>query len=291
MNYTVICAQATAEQNGRNINENSDEYVKFQKDTKYMLNVISFIDDYIEYEASDYRNCITQNFKQFSVTYKILDVWNSFKYDEPVTPAPVLEVPETPGSHVIAYGLFGKFNEFKDFAARRHIIEKEIAQTLTQIVPEHVPTTPTEPIITRIVLQITLKLNFQSQTVTDLPKLDIEWADHIDPGIRDTFRVNQSGPVVNGDIVIEPYTNPNTGQVATITSMHYKFVEFLFKNDTINREPITKYILQLISNQKEAWKSVWLEIMKPSLFIDFQHCTICMFPIHFFYVFIIAAIL
>ena len=146
-----------------NIDQDSEKYIQFKKDTKYMLNVVSFIDNYIKYEISDYRDCILQKLKQFYVTYEILDVWNSFASDTIITPAPVQPV-NNQGSHVVAYGLFGKFNEMVHFTTKRHVIERSIAHTLTQLVPEISPSPPTLPVIDRVSLPTMYHSPLHNQT-------------------------------------------------------------------------------------------------------------------------------
>ena len=59
-----------------------------------------------------------------------------------------------------------------------------------------------------------------------MPKLASQWADHIEPGIRETYRVNTTGPIIKAQIIIKPYSNQ------LVEDYHYKFMEFIFKNDT-----------------------------------------------------------
>ncbi len=257
-----------ATENGENINENSGKYMRFEKDTKYMLNVISFIDNFIKYEVSDYRHCILEKLKPItSVTYEILDVWNSYKSDDVVTPAPT-HPPDNRGSHVIAYGLFGKFNDMSHFTAKRHVIERKLAHTLTQIVPEMVPAIPARTPINRVSLAIKLEFVTNPKPEVEavlMPKLARQWADHIEPGIRETYRVNITGPILKAQLKIRPYAP------SKVKDYTYDFMEFIFKNGThINRDVISNYILELISNERESWKSIWLEILKPNLIFEFD---------------------
>ena len=97
-----------------------------------------------------------------------------------------------------------------------------------------------------------------------MPKLAAQWADHIEPGIRETYRVNTTGPILKAYIIITAYRSQ------FVTDYTYKFMQFIFKNETINRDVIGDYILELMSNERESWKSVWLEILKPNLVIEYD---------------------
>lgn len=241
------------------------------------------MDNAVLFETSEFRHCVRKGLK---ASINIIDVWATGSEDEMADDPGAPPNPE-PGSHVIAYGMFGKFFEFESFANRRHIVAKQLTKTLAAVSKEIVQQ-DLYAVELKIPIEITLtranQCNQLDQDMVNLTALAPQWERKVEPALRREIRENKKGCSIKGTIQITPAAG------STMERCSCSVMDFILKDKappepvadaqaqgdeltdepSISKDALNRYIMELLTDDRMSWKKKELEIMKPNIFIDFE---------------------
>lgn len=231
----------------------------------YMLKAVAFMEDAVQFETSKYRHCLRRELQKYKVSYGVADVWATAKFDERGDDPPQPPM-QKDGSHVIAYGMFGKFEDFQRYTDRRHVVEKQLTRTLEAVSKEPVETVP---YFVRVPIAITIDLSDMVASTVELPVLADQWARKVEPGLRAAVREDKKGGSLEGKITLKPMDVEVTVKPCTCEVMKY-ILKDADDGSSLSKDALLSRIMELMADDRMSWKRKSLEIMKPSIFIEFE---------------------